>query len=305
MEAPEALLRVSRADLGVSPTPVEERRIAGLVVRVKREDRSAPVYGGNKARALQYLLAPPRPARVLTFSTRSAYHALATVRHAARLGIPADVVLLGAGRAGPECGAVREEAARCRQASSVAEAALSAALLWRRGTRVILPGGAGFRGSLGYVAAAFELDPPPARIYVPLGSGTTTCGLLAGLALRGASTEIVAVRVVGSPVTGAGALRLRAGAVLRALAARGLRAPEGALGAVGLRVVPAGGRYGEPTEEALRAMEAAGDLPLEATYTGKALAALLREGADGAMLLATFAGALRPAGRSTRGAGSP
>jgi D-cysteine desulfhydrase len=146
------------------------------------------------------------------------------------------------------------------------------------------------RGSLGYVAAAFELSPPPARIYVPLGSGTTVCGLLAGLALRDARTEVVAVRVLPSPVTGRRMLRIRARGVLRWLRRHGAEVPAEAVEHVPLRVVSAEGRYGEPTAAVRRAIEAARPVPLEPTYSGKALAALLADRSDGAMLLATWAG---------------
>ena len=65
----------------------------------------------------------------------------------------------------------------------------------RPGTCVIPPGGASACGALGYVVAALELEEVPSRMYVPLGSGTTVSGLLAGLMLRGATCEVVAVRV--------------------------------------------------------------------------------------------------------------
>jgi len=77
-------------DLGVRPTPVEEHAIDGLRVLVKRDDK----IGGNKMRCLEFLLTGS-PKRLLTYSTLSANHALATARAGRKLGIETDVVLVG------------------------------------------------------------------------------------------------------------------------------------------------------------------------------------------------------------------
>ncbi|MFI5402131.1 MAG: hypothetical protein ACHQ1G_04280, partial [Planctomycetota bacterium] len=83
-------------DLGVRPTPVEGRRIAGVDLLVKRDD----CCGGNKPRSLEFLLAR-RPARVITFSTLSAHHAYATAFHARSLGGSCDAVIVRRGRPSP------------------------------------------------------------------------------------------------------------------------------------------------------------------------------------------------------------
>jgi D-cysteine desulfhydrase len=145
----------------------------------------------------------------------------------------------------------------------------------------------GARGAVGYLAAAFEFEPPPERIYLPLGTGTTAVGLLAGFALRGAATEVVAVDVVGSRFARPAALWRRAAAAVRRLRRYDPAVPPLSPGAVRLRVVPSGAPYGEPTEEALAALEAARPLPLEATYSAPTLAVLLRERAAGAVFLLT------------------
>jgi 1-aminocyclopropane-1-carboxylate deaminase/D-cysteine desulfhydrase-like pyridoxal-dependent ACC family enzyme len=68
---------------------------------------------------------------------------------------------------------------------------------------VIAPGGSSPLGTVGFVAAAFELADQlerhslsaPDLVYVALGSGGTAVGLALGLAAAGLPTNVVAVRV--------------------------------------------------------------------------------------------------------------
>jgi D-cysteine desulfhydrase len=161
-----------------------------------------------------------------------------------------------------------------------------------RPPRILPGGGSSSAGSLGYLNAALELDaqvregrmPLPDVIYVPLGSGGTAAGLLAGISLLRWETRIVAVRVSTPwisnrhlPVTIArGALRMlrRAGAPRRSVRSDLLEV-EGRF---------YGGRYGRPTrsgrEAADRVMDAEG-IDLDQTYTAKTMAALLGRARDG------------------------
>jgi len=283
-------------DLGVEATPVEAVRVDGLDLLVKREEGCCPRYGGNKARCLEFLLA--RPARrLLTFSTLSANHAYAVAVHGATLGLKTDAILIRKGKRGPMLAALHGVAAGIAEVDGVAGAVLSAAALWRRGTRIIPPGGVSARGAIGYLCAALELDPVPERIYVPLGSGNTVSGLLAGLMLRGARTEVVGVRVADRIAGVRFVLWRRARAALRLLRRHGAPVARRIKHDVRLRVIAGEGDYGEETATVRAAVEAgtAAGLNLEATYTGKTLAALLRERAEGALFLDTYGG-LPPAG---------
>jgi D-cysteine desulfhydrase len=270
-------------DLGVRPTPVEPRRVRGLDLLVKRDD----LCGGNKPRSLEFLLAG-RPGRVITFSTLSAHHAYATALHARALGGACDAIIVRRGRPSPFLALLPDLARRVVETEGVSGAMAAAVSLWRPGVAVIPPGGMSPRGALGYLVAALELEEVPPRIYVPLGTGTTASGLLAGLMLRDAVTEVVAVRVADR-IAGWKPLiwrrAFRAVALLRRHD-RTVPRPPGP-GGVRLRVVAARGRYGEPTPESLAAVAAADGLPLEPTYTGKALAVLLAERAEGALYLHT------------------
>ncbi len=284
---------VPRVDLGVRPTPVEEFLIGGLPVLVKRDD----LCGGNKARALEFLLAGS-PRRVLTYSSLSANHAHATAVHAARVGAACDLVIVRRGRRSARLASLPGIADRVVEVGGSGGALLATARLWRRGTRIIPPGGASARGALGYAAMVQELAAIPERIYVPLGTGTTTSGLLAGLMLRGARCEVVAVRVADR--IGGWFLWRRAHAALRLI---GRDRPRGN---VRLRVVAAEGAYGEPSAGSGAAMAAAADagLAVDATYVAKCLALLLAERPRGCLLLQTCdrAGAAAPGENRAGGA---
>jgi len=274
-------------DLGVRPTPVEEHRIDGLRILVKRDDLSAPGYGGNKVRALEFLLA--RPARrVLTISTAGAHHAYATARYAATLGLETTAVLVRQGPRGPTRDALEALGTKCVEVNGPVGAAVALARRWRPGTLFVPPGGMTAHGALGYLVAALEFDPVPERIYVPLGTGTTVSGLLAGLMLRRARCEVVGVRVADAIAGWPVLLWRRAFGALALVRGHHTSLPGVRPRDVRLRVIAATGEYGEATPEAVAAVKAARPLVLEPTYTGKALAVLLSERDDGAGFLHTY-----------------
>ncbi len=277
-----------RRDLGVRSTPVEEHRVGGLALLVKREDLTHPLYGGNKPRVLEFLLALPAR-RLLTYSTLPARHAYATAVHGARLGLVTDAILVRRGAAGRETERLRTLGGRVVEIGGAWGAAGATLRLWRPGTRVIPPGGVSARGALGSLAALFELSEVPRRIYAPLGSGATVSGLLAGLMLRGARCEVVAVRAADRIAAFPMLLWARAHRALALLRRHDPAVPRAGAGGVTLRVVHPTGAYGEPTVAVAAALEAADGLPLEAAYTGRTLAVLLAERAEGALFWQTAA----------------
>jgi D-cysteine desulfhydrase len=212
-----ALAQLPRALLGAFPTPVaivrldEERRIL-----IKRDDLSGAAMGGNKVRALEWLLGGVRAGdEVLTVGPRGSTHALATATYAAQLGARTTVV-----RWPQEMNpAAQRVDVKLRAASRVVDAAnvLSAYVIaWRlRATsrvRWIPAGGTSPLGMLGYVNAALELTeqvsrgecPPFSEVVVPLGTGGTAAGLALGLRLAGARAGVRAIRVAPR-IVGSGA----------------------------------------------------------------------------------------------------
>jgi 1-aminocyclopropane-1-carboxylate deaminase/D-cysteine desulfhydrase-like pyridoxal-dependent ACC family enzyme len=291
--------------LGDFPTPVEW--LPALDVWVKRDDRSGALYGGNKVRRLEFLLADAtrrRARRILTLSAFGSHHLLATTLYGRREGFEVcglvcpqpstadarDTLLLSAG-----AGACLH---RVRNLAAVPLTVLGAMRQHRGNRRVFLPpGGSSPLGALGYAAAALELAeqvragalPLPDAIFVPLGSGGTAAGLAVGMRLaRLESTRLVAVRVFDRLFANAHRLaRLadRAAALLRAAGG-----PDaGRFRAGDFQVVhdQFGRGYGRATEAAQAALRAAADcgLRLEATYTAKALAAVLHRSRRGERVL--------------------
>jgi D-cysteine desulfhydrase len=297
---------VPRLPLTTLPTPVEplERlgRVAGIAPPwIKRDDRSGLLYGGNKPRKLELLMGAACARgrrRVLTFGGIGTHHGLATAVAARAAGLAATLVLV------PQ--PVTPHVQRClrllhalgaemRLARGVPDAARQGLGIlvrgWVRGEppALIPTGGTSVLGALGYLNAGLELAeqvhagllPEPTAIFVALGSGGTVAGLLAGLRLGGLSSRIVAVLVTDIlPPSRRRLLRLS-----RACLARWAPAARVTLSAHDLEIERGfiGDGYGAPTREADAAGRMLADaegIPLETTYTGKCLAAMLRQAAE-------------------------
>lgn len=312
LERLPALAELPRAVLGRFPSPVEPVPLDGARGRLwlKRDDLDAPAVGGNKVRALEFLLGGVVPGdTVLTLGGEGSTHVLATAHHAARLG--AHTVAIRWPHEMHEAAHHVAALARagCRDvlaARTIVDALVRAWWLRRRHPdwRWVPLGGSTPRGALGHVNAALELAaqvragllPAPRRIVVALGSGGTSAGLLAGLALTDLDAELVAVRV-GPRIGANGTAVLRLARRTMRLLARLTGAPLPAPIAARLRVLHAhyGGAYGRPLAAGTVAARFFADagLRLEATYTAKAAAAALaiaREAEGDTLFWVTFDG---------------
>ncbi|HEX7941973.1 MAG TPA: hypothetical protein VF488_09220, partial [Gemmatimonadaceae bacterium] len=68
-------------------TPIEQWEIGGVVLLAKRDDLTTPTFGGNKARALELLLAGVAPGDLLvTVGSSGSTHALAVALFGEQLG---------------------------------------------------------------------------------------------------------------------------------------------------------------------------------------------------------------------------
>src|SRR5262245_37397114 len=299
------LRALPRLPLTTLPTPVAplERlgRAAGIAPPwIKRDDRTGVLYGGNKPRKLELLLGAAVARgrrRVLTFGGLGTHHGLATAACARAAGLGTTLVLV------PQ--PVTPHVQRCLRllhacgaelhlASGVPDAARRGLALlargWLRGEplEVIPTGGTSSLGALGYVNAGLELAeqvhggllPEPAAIFVPLGSGGTVAGLVAGLRIGGLASRVVGVLVTDILPPSARRLLRLARACLARLdpAARRIVLTAGDL-AIERRFI--GDGYGASTPEAEAAIRLAQQhegIALEPTYTAKCLAALLHQG---------------------------
>jgi 1-aminocyclopropane-1-carboxylate deaminase/D-cysteine desulfhydrase-like pyridoxal-dependent ACC family enzyme len=257
-----------RASLGTFPTPVEVRGR----IWVKRDDLNATVCGGNKVRALEFLLGAVTPGdTVVTLGSRGSTHVLATAVHAARLGART-IAYTWPQVMNPTALEVSRAILAC---STAIETSHTLAALARyklhRGARCYVPiGGTSPLGILGHIEAGRELAeqiqrgelPTPHTVVVPFGTGGTAAGIAMGLGVAGIRTTVTAVRVVPW------------------IAAPPWRIP-GLIRAAGLPAVPIrvdhtayGGAYGKPLDKGRQAVAEIG-LPLDDTYMAKAAAVAL------------------------------
>jgi D-cysteine desulfhydrase len=271
------------------PTPLEQ---VDDHLWVKRDDLTSSLYGGNKVRKLEFLLAQAaeRGGPVVTAGATGSHFAVAAATHAQKLGVPVEVVRFPQ----PMTPHVREIADRFAALPADEVHAQNPYLFpllqvrrwWERrqeGALFVPGGGSSPFGTLGYVNAALELVEDheraglaePDEIVVAASTCGTAVGLALGLALAGwHRAVVVAVRVADLALTNPvwiGQLRARTHRVLRR-AGSGRLSPRLLVDGRWL-----GPGYGHATPEGERATEvgAGYGLTLEPTYTAKAFAAVL------------------------------
>ena len=287
--------------LGTGPTPLEriplDSDAGSLDILVKRDDLTADVYGGNKVRKLEFILAEAgrRGARrLVTAGAAGSHHALATAIYGHRLGFDVSLILFPQSltphvrdvlRMSHGTGATLHFARRMEMVPiAVARARMR---YWRDGAFVIAPGGSDPIGTLGYVSAGLELadqlarmDVRPSRVHVAAGTLGTAAGLALGLGLAGMRLPIVATRITSRIVTNERALRSLIAGTSSLLQRAGLVVPHAEEVASMIEITHSqiGAGYGRETEAGRRATEvfAAAGLRLDPTYTAKAAAGMVR-----------------------------
>jgi D-cysteine desulfhydrase len=278
------------------PTPVQ--RVASLSnheseLWVKRDDLTHDVYGGNKVRKLEHLLADVRArgvTRIVTVGAAGSHHVLATAYFGTRAGLIVEAVLVPQPSTPHALEVLRADLAqglRTFPVGSWAGAPFAVARRVASGARFVPIGGSSVVGSMGYVGAARELAsqvragamPEPEVCVVALGSGGTAAGLAAGFEAEELRTRVVGVCVS----TPRWLVRVLSLLLARACARRaGLRSPRASIASMRARLTTdtrfLGDGYGHPTpegEEATRVAREAAGLTLDPTYTAKAFASAL------------------------------
>jgi D-cysteine desulfhydrase len=287
------------------PTPLERlERLsaqANAEIWVKRDGLTHPTYGGNKIRKFEFVFgdALRKGARVvITGGGLGSHHTLATAFTARQFGMQAVCSYY--------CQPIGEEVIRnLRRSASLGVdahfcgdyAGLALSFVWqtlrwfaRTGwpPYFVYPGAPGVLGTLGYVNAAFEIKAQlaqmtprqPHTIFVAVGSCGTFAGLLLGARLAGLDSHIVGVRVIEEDIANRPKIASIANRTARWLQRRDPSVPQLAIKAEDVDLLDGylGPGYAHPTPEALAAVELVArseGLPLETTYTGKAMAALL------------------------------
>lgn len=255
---------------------------------LKRDDLFGHPIGGNKARALEFLLGESSEGDdLVTVGSAGSTHALAVAVYGERLGARVFV------------GRWRQEmnASAAHVAARIARAARRAPLfrhpagayLWAqtqhaRGARWIAAGGSVPLGILGHVNAGLEfieqIDagevPAPRSVVVPLGTGGTAAGLMLAFAIARRDITVVAARVVPWIVARRGRVMALARATARLIERRGgARVPRPRGDRLVIVNETYGGAYGRETDAARTAAARLRDVSgigLDATYSAKAFA---------------------------------
>lgn len=294
------------ATLGTLPTAVEQfdelgERLGIDRLLVKRDDRSADRYGGNKVRKLEFVLADARRrglTDVWTIGSLGSNHVLATSIYARELSLVPHAIQFPE----PVDDHVRETLAALSTTDpdlvlvEDADAAFEAGDARRREFRnsspppyyYVPPGGSTPVGELGFVNAALELAdqvergdaPGPDTIVVPVGSGGTLAGLLCGVRLAGLDVDLVGVRTAMESFGNAARIADLARETATLLGEYGLADPP-EFSADDVRILHdyVGDGYGDPTAEGDRVTGILAEygLDLDPTFTAKTVAALAND----------------------------
>lgn len=286
------------------PTPVERLERAGRALGIgqfwiKRDDQSSTLYGGNKVRKLEFLLADALSrgaTRIITMGGIGSHHCCATTAFAAHLGLPTTIVQVPQ----PLTDHVRRQLLLdAYHGASFRLASHEPGQIWAihremaaerdRGGRphFIWAGGSSALGTLGFVEAALELAqqvrdgalPEPEAVFVATGSCGSHAGLLLGLRLAGIKSRVIGVRVVPGIIANDAMVDHLASGALQHLqrVQPSLEVADWSWEEIEILTGHMGPGYGHVTEEAKhvqRIMSETEDITLETTYTAKTVAAM-------------------------------
>jgi D-cysteine desulfhydrase len=213
---PELKEKMAWTSIGSFPTPVQQLKKIGCDnLWIKRDDQTSPVYGGNKVRKLEFLLADAikkKSRRVITFGAIGTNHGLATSIYSQKLGLDCTLLLFWQ----PVTKNVKQNMLLFKKyhAETIYKKTVLKTLISFYVTQrikhprayPIFAGGSNPIGVIGFVNAAFELKsqidqgfiPEPEIIICPAGSMGTAAGLVLGTRLAGLNASIHAVRVTAS-----------------------------------------------------------------------------------------------------------
>jgi D-cysteine desulfhydrase len=279
-------------------TPIErlsnlEKELDLNSLWVKRDDKTSQLYGGNKPRKLEFILADAKKkgfAAVMTKGGVGSNFCVANAAMCSKLDLQPIAVLMDQ----PINPVVEKnllinlhynnELHYVRTNWKLKLFKLWVKLRRRNIYYMLVPGGSVPLGTLGYVNAGLELKrqiveekiPEPDYIFVACGSAGTVAGLALGLKIAEMKTKIVAVQVA-SFIGYEGTVKL-AYDTREYLYKYDSTIPEVEIDNIIYETDYFGKGYAEPTEEGLAAIELirkTQELELEHTYTGKTLAALI------------------------------
>ncbi len=289
--------------IGNMPTPVEEvpalaEKLGTGRMFIKRDDKTNAVYGGNKVRKLEFILADvvrQGLGSMLTIGGIGSNHLLATTVHGNSQGLKTHGIVMPQ----PVTPHVKKSLLLYAHFGTALHLVEGDANLPGELSRLLdenavkgnpmyfVPaGGSSPLGTIGYVEAAFELRrqigegllPEPDYIFVPCGSGGTAAGLNLGARVAGLNSRVVSVQV--TDLATAFLVSQLATITSTKLHLMDRSFPKNIFLPKDLdhRDKFYGGMYGKLTpegQEAIKMFEEIVGLDLEGVYTGKTAAAIV------------------------------
>lgn len=300
------LAAIPYLSLGGFPTPIVHApklsSVAGAEIWVKHDERAGTVYGGNKVRKLEFLLAQAKREgadTILTTGAVGSHHVLATAIYGAMHGFdvhaivgpqPATAHVAENVRADLGAGATLHPISSYGLLPTAMATVAGRLKLQRRRIFVIGPGGSDASGVLGWIEGGLEIGQQLAHgeareveaVYVPLGSGGTAAGIAIGLAAAGVMAEVIAVRVTPRPLLRKAMLATLSRGLVQRIRSMDDRFPgvaEIAMKNLVFEEAFLGEGYGVATgagREATRVAAETEGLALDPSYTAKTMAAVLQ-----------------------------
>ena len=299
---PRLASRLPRLRLAELPTPIDTMTLCNAGgkhnISIKRDDLTGKLYGGNKVRKLEYLLhkAQERDSRhIATFGTVASNHALATTLYARSLGLECTCFLSHQTKTANAAKALNLHLQMNTHIVPYGGGRKSRVATLRehltdRRVFLIPLGGSNWLGAVGFVNAGLELAAQidagdigiPDRLYVANGTMATAVGIALGLALARLPTKVQAVQVTESFVSSPESMQRLLAKTAFALHQLDASVPIDLADRANyqFRTGFLGEGYAKTNDATERAIAVARDklgVNLEATYTGKAMAALLQD----------------------------
>ena len=278
--------------LGRFPTPVQlvSPDTTGSFW-LKDDSLCSPVYGGNKVRKLEYILADATAMhknRLVTYGDYNSHAVLASALFGIRKGFDVTASIFPPPSRVPceiNWQALSREGLHVIESRTMPVGILQAYLLACKGWYRIPLGASTPVSVLGYVNAVFELarqfehqhTPVPETLFVTFGTGSTVAGLLLGLVLADVPSRIIAVRTVESIIAHKHKIsRLISGAAARlALPPAIVSMAMNRLLLIDGRWIGKGYSYSTPEASAAITLLRTQHICLDPVYTGKTMAAML------------------------------
>lgn len=305
---PELQEKVPFVHMGQYPTPIRKLERLGEYLQcadlwIKRDDISSDIYGGNKVRMMEFVLADAKEKNrntLLCWGALGSNQVMASCIWGRRLGFEEISAVYSKQ---PIHDYVRRNllidaalGARMDYANSPAHLALKLLFQYLKYSNPFTSGrpylvplvGSSALSCLGYVNAAFELKeqvdegllPEPDFIFITVGTGGTMAGLQLGLRLAGLKSTVMGVRVLEQLFCNERIIAWEINRTLRLLRRCGCDINCARYRAEDVTLVHDffGKEYAGPTEEGMQAIEIGAEqenLHLDVTYTGKTMAALM------------------------------